>query len=324
MLEFWLSVLEQGFIFGVMVLGVYITYKILDFPDLSVEGSFPMGAAITASCIVGGMNPLAASILSMVGGAAAGAITGILHVKLKITNLLSGILVMIGLYSINLRIMGKSNIPLFNKESIFSNPMPKVIIALIIALLIKFILDLLFKTKFGFLLIATGDNPALVTSIGVDTGIIKIIGLMISNALVALSGSLMTQYQRFSDVGMGSGIIVMGLASVIFGEAIFKRFNFMLPTTMALIGSLLYRTATGFALKLGVPPTDLKLITSIIVIIALALNQKRVAGMLNKLFKNVVRPLIKLKAAVGGMIKNLFKTGGEQHAASTESIEDIP
>jgi len=298
MMNFWISILEQGLIFGVMVLGVYITYKILDFPDLSVDGSFPLGAAITAQALVLGVNPFLAMILSFTAGMVSGFITGFLHVKYKITNLLSGILVMIGLYSINLRIMGKANVPLFNKTTIFTNDIKPIFIILIIVMIVKLGLDLFLKTKFGFIVKATGDNPKLVTSLGINIGITKIVALMISNGMVALSGSMMAQYQRFSDVGMGRGIIVMGLASIIFGGSIFKRSSLLLPTTMALIGSILYKTSTAFALKLGFPPTDLKLITSVIVIIALAINNKKSS------FK----------------VKKLFFVGGDSRVANSESI----
>ncbi|MBF8982819.1 ABC transporter permease [Lutibacter sp. B2] len=282
MLNFWVNILEQGFMFGVMVLGVYITYKILDFPDLSVEGSFPLGASVVASCLVAGMNPFLATFIAFVVGMMAGGITGYLHVKLKITNLLSGILVMIGLYSINLRIMGKANIPLFAQKTVFSNPMHPIFMILIFSLCMKFALDFLLNTKFGFLIKATGDNPQLVTSLGIDIGVTKIIALMLSNGLVALSGAMVAQYQRFADVGMGSGIIVMGLASIIFGEAIFKRVSLVKATTMALGGSILYKIVTGFALKLGFPPTDLKLITAVIVVLALGLNEKKIGFKLKK------------------------------------------
>lgn len=301
MLDFWISILEQGLIFGVMALGVYITYKILDFPDLSVEGSFPLGAAITASCLVQGINPYAATLFAVLAGVISGAITGFLHVKLKITNLLSGILVMIGMYSINLRIMSKANVPLFNKGNIFSDSIPIALIAGAFAIGVKILLDLFFKTKFGFILTATGDNPELVTSLGVNIGTIKIVGLMVSNGLVALSGAMMAQYQRFSDVGMGTGIIVMGLASVIIGEAIFKRLSFMKATTMTLIGAMLYKTCTALALNLGFPPTDLKLITSVIVIIALGLNQKN----------------------LGLKLKKLLSLGGDKSAEHSKSIQGI-
>lgn len=271
MIDFWIGVLEQGFLFSIMTFGVYITYKILDFPDLSVDGTFPLGAAVTAMLLVRGINPIFACLASVFSGMAAGFVTGILHVKLKITNLLSGILVMIGLYSINLRIMGKANTPLFNTKTIFSGNLPSVLVILILALVVKVLLDLLFKTKFGFILKATGDNHNMVTSLGIDTGMVKIIGIMLSNGLVALAGSVMTQYQRFSDVGMGSGIVVMGLASIIMGESLLKALPFRFGTASAFIGSLLYKASIAMALKAGLPPTDLKLITSIIVITALAI-----------------------------------------------------
>lgn len=270
MSNFWIGVLEQGLLFSIMALGVYITYKILDFPDLSVDGTFPLGAAVTAMLLVKGINPILACLLSMCAGMAAGFVTGVLHVKFKITNLLSGILVMIGLYSVNLRIMGKANTPLFNAKTIFSGDIPYVFVILALALIVKIVLDLLFKTKFGFILKATGDNQNMVTSLGIDIGMIKIIGIMLSNGLVALAGSVMAQYQRFSDVGMGSGVIVMGLASIIMGETILKALPIRFGTACALFGSLLYKASIAMALRAGLPPTDLKLITSIIVITALA------------------------------------------------------
>ena len=252
---FIINILEQGFIFAIMSIGVYISYKILDFPDLSVDGTFALGAAVTASALMRDINPIFTLILSFAAGLIAGAITGIIHVKLKITNLLSGILVMIGLYSVNLRIMKKANIPLFTKKTIFSNTLSPIIIILLITLLTKLMLDLFLKTKLGFILRATGDNPQMVTSLGVDIGGIKIIGLMLSNAFVALSGSIMAQYQKFSDVGMGTGIIVMGLASVILGECIFKKSSIITGTTMAVLGSIVYKSCISLSLKLGFPPT---------------------------------------------------------------------
>ena len=225
-----LTVLEQGLIFGILALGVYLTYKVLDFADLSVEGTFPLGAAITAFLLTQDITPLLAVLISFLGGMLAGAVTGILHVKLKITNLLSGILVMSGLYSINLRIMGKANIPLFNEERIFSGAIPILLTIVIIVVCVKIIVDLFLKTKFGFMIKATGDNPQLVTTLGVNLGWVKIVCLMVSNGLVALAGSLSAQYQGFADVGMGTGTIVIGLAAVIFGEAILKKARWILPT----------------------------------------------------------------------------------------------
>lgn len=271
-----LTVLEQGLIFGILALGVYLTYKVLDFADLSVEGTFPLGAAITAFFLTQDVTPLLAVLISFLGGMLAGAVTGILHVKLKITNLLSGILVMSGLYSINLRIMGKANIPLFNEERIFSDVIPVLLTIGIIVVCVKIIVDLFLKTKFGFMIKATGDNPQLVTTLGVNLGWVKIVCLMVSNGLVALAGSLSAQYQGFADVGMGTGTIVIGLAAVIFGEAIFKKARWILPTTMAIIGAILYQGCTAIALQLGFPATDLKLLSALIVTLALALNNHKI------------------------------------------------
>lgn len=297
-MQLLLTILEQGFIFGVMALGVYITFRILDLSDLTVDGSFPLGAAVTASLLQAGINPILTTMAAFIAGMVAGAMTGILHIKLKITNLLSSILVMIGLYSINLRIMGKANIPLFQEKTIFSNNLDPVLIIILIAVLMKIALDLFLKTKLGFILKATGDNPKLVTTLGIDIGTIKIMGLMLANGLVALSGSMMAQYQRFADVGMGTGVMVMGLAAIILGEAVLKSIPFITATTIAIIGSILYKGSTAFALKLGFPATDLKLITAIIVVIALSLRHKK----------------INLSLKLG---KNL---GGEANATSTQSM----
>jgi len=266
------SVLEQGFIFSIVALGVYITYRILDFPDLSVDGTFPLGAAVAALCLMKNMNPLLSCFLAFISGGVGGAITGLLHVKFKITNLLSGILVMIGLYSINLRIMSRSNVPLFGKNTIFSGKLAPIVIIIAISIFVKIILDLFLRTKIGFALIATGDNEQMVTLLGLNKDNLKILGLVISNGLVALSGAMMAQYQGFSDVNMGTGTVVMGLAAVIMGESILKKVNFIKVSTMAIFGSVLYKAAIAFALKLGLAPTDLKLMTAVIVVAALSLN----------------------------------------------------
>lgn len=267
--------LEQGFIFGIMVLGVYITYRILDFPDLTVDGSFPLGGAIVGAALSRGLSPIIAVLLAIIGGLAAGLITGVLHVKLKITNLLAGILTMIALYSINLRIMGKSNIPLFNTKSIFGVNFPLVMQLFIIVFTIKLALDLFLKTKFGFVLRATGDNPQMITNLGLDIGKVKIIGVMLSNALVALAGGLVAQYQGFADITMGTGTIIMGLASIIIGEALFKKVNFISVTLSAIVGSIVYKLSIALALRAGLQPSDLKLVTSLIVIAALGVTGHR-------------------------------------------------
>lgn len=271
-MDIFISVLEQGFIFSIVALGVYITYRILDFPDLSVDGTFPLGAAVAALCLMKNLNPFLSCILAFISGGAGGAITGLLHVKFKISNLLSGILVMIGLYSINLRIMSKSNVPLFEKNTIFSGQLAPIVIIIAILIFVKIILDLFLKTKIGYALIATGDNEQMVTLLGLNKDNLKILGLVISNGLVALSGAMMAQYQGFSDVNMGTGTVVMGLAAVIMGESILKKVDFIKASTMAIFGSILYKAAIAFALKLGLAPTDLKLMTAVIVVAALSLN----------------------------------------------------
>ncbi|KAJ52493.1 putative ABC transport system permease protein [Clostridium tetanomorphum] len=281
-MDILINVLEGGMIFSITSLGVYISYKILDFPDLSVDGTFPLGAAITALCLINGMNPFLACILSFIAGALAGGITGLLNVKLKITNLLSGILVMLGLYSINLRIMGKSNIPLFHKSTIFNSSFIPLVTIVVFALLSKILLDLFLNTKLGFLLKAVGDNEELVTSLAVDKDLIKILGLMISNGLVGLSGSIMAQYQGFADVGMGTGVVVMALAAVIIGNSIFKKITLFKATSLTILGAIIYKASIAIALKLGLPPTDLKLITSFIVVITLCINNNKLSIKIKK------------------------------------------
>lgn len=271
-MDFLINIIEQAGIFGIMAVGVYITYSILDFPDLSVDGSFPLGGAVAAALIVNGVNPWLATITAIIAGAGAGWMTGFLHVKCKITNLLSGILVMIGLYSINLRVMGKSNVPLLDSTTIFSGSVPRVLVIITLVLVVKVAMDLFFKTKMGFVLKTTGDNPQMVTSLGVDIGKTKIMGLMMANALVALSGAVMIQNQRFADVNMGTGTIVMGLASIIIGQSIFKKISMFKVTTVVLIGSFIYRGIIALALYFRFPTNDLKLATAIIVVVAITLN----------------------------------------------------
>lgn len=272
-MEVILNVLEQGLLFALVAMGVYITYKILDFPDLSVDGTFPLGASISAAMLVQGINPWITILAATLGGACAGAVTGFLHVKLKISNLMSGILVMMGLYSINLRIMGKSNIPLFNTNYIFKNSaINSIFIILAIVILVKVILDLFLKTKTGFLLVAVGDNEQVVSSLGVNKNIVKVLGLSISNALVALSGALTAQNQGFSDITMGTGIVVMGLAAVIIGTSIFGKLSIIKVTTLSIFGAIIYKLVVAVALWMKLNPNDLKILTAILVAIALASN----------------------------------------------------
>lgn len=277
-MEIIINAVEQGLLFALVSMGVYITYKILDFPDLSVDGTFPLGAAISAVLLIKGVNPWISILFATLGGAIAGAVTGFLHVKLKISNLMSGILVMIALYSVNLRIMGKSNTPLFSTNNIFKNNMiSSIFIILAVVVVFKIILDMFLKTKTGFLLIAVGDNEQVVSSLGVNKNSVKILGLMISNGLVALAGALTAQHQGFADVIMGQGTVVMGLAAVVIGISIFGKLSFIKVTTLSIFGAIIYKLVVALALWMKLNPNDLKLMTAIIVIIALSSN--------NKLFK---------------------------------------
>lgn len=270
-----LGTLEQSFIFAVMVLGVYISYKILDFPDMTVDGSFPLGAAVAAASIVKGLNPVLALILAMAAGAAAGFITGMIHVKLRVTNLLAGIIVMTGLYSINLRIMGKSNIPLFSVKHLFNGNISAIVVVGVILLIVKLGIDFLLKTKFGFAFKALEDNESLIISLGLNEKTLKIYGLMLANSLVALSGAVLAQYQGFADVGMGTGTIITGLASIIIGDALFGKKKAIKISMMVIFGTIIYRTIIALSLKVGMNASDLKLITSALVVIIIFLKEKK-------------------------------------------------
>ncbi|NLU10046.1 MAG: ABC transporter permease [Tepidanaerobacter acetatoxydans] len=283
-----LNSLEQGMVYGIMALGVYITFKILKFSDLTVDGSFPLGAAIAAALIVGGYHPFFATLAALLAGALAGCITGILNTKAGISDLLSGILTMTSLYSINLRIMGRPNTPLLNQPTIYSvidtfvkgiwpafpSKHVYLIFFIIFALLIKFIVDAFLKTQMGFALRATGDNPQMIRSQGVNTDLAKIIGLVISNSLVALSGALVAQYLGFADAGMGVGTIVAGLASVIIGDTLLGGRTVFISTLGVLFGSFLYRFSISLVLSFRLAQaSDLKLFTAIVVVIALTAPQ---------------------------------------------------
>ena len=279
---------SQGIIWGIMTLGVYITFKVLDFPDLTVDGSFALGGAVSAILISNGMNPFITLIFSFLAGSLAGLATGILNTKLQIPGILAGILSMIALYSINIRVMGgRPNIPLLGMATSLtiiqnilslSKVMSDLLVGFVFSLFIVFIMYWFFRTEIGCAIRATGNNEKMIRALGVDTNIMKIIGLMISNALVSLSGGLVTQSQGYADVGMGNGTIVVGLASVIIGEVIFgNRFNFLYKLFSIVMGSIIYRIIIAIVLQLGLKATDLKLLTAIIVAIALSvpvLNKK--------------------------------------------------
>ncbi len=281
MLSLLLTSLEQGLVFGIMALGVYVTFKVLDFPDLTVDGSFPLGAAVASIIIFHGGNPFLALIIATIAGMTAGYITGFLNTRGKITGLLAGILTMTALYSINLRVMGRSNVTLLKARTIFTyieewgipHQILFILTFLIIVIAIKILLDAFLKTEIGFALRATGNNPNMARALGVNTDAMKMLGLSISNGLVSLSGGIVAQYQGFADIGMGVGTIVAGLASVIIGEMIIGEKGVGIATFSALLGSFIYRLSIGIALRLGFAATDLKLLTTILVIIALSMPQ---------------------------------------------------
>lgn len=300
--------LEQGLVYGILALGVYLTFRILNFPDLTVDGSFPMGAAVAATLIVNGWSPLAATVVALLAGMAAGLVTGLLHTKMRITGLLAGILTMTALYSVNLRIMGRPNVPLLRQPTVFTNlseagfnhAMQALIVFAVAAVLLKFLIDAFLASEVGLALRATGDNPAMIASFGVNTDNMKLMGLSFSNGLVALAGALVAQYQGFADVSMGLGIIIMGLASVILGNALIRPTTVPRGTLGALIGSVLYRLAIFFALRAGFAPTDLRIVTALIVILALSAPAfKEWRGQRRNGRIRAGRPLAGLEAAAG-------------------------
>lgn len=282
-----IGVIEEGLIYAIMALGLYITYKILDFPDLSVDGTFPMGAAVTAMLILEGVHPALTLVLSFAAGLLAGCITGLIHVKLKVRDLLSGIIMMTALYSINLRIAGKANLPIFSKETIFENaflesvvpealdPYLVSIILFVIVLVCKILLDLFLKTRAGYLLRAVGDNEVLVTSLAKDKGMVKILGLALANGFVALAGCVYCQQKGFFEVSTGTGTMVIGLASVIIGTKLLKRFHSVKATTAVIFGSIVYKACVSLAIALGMAASDLKLITAVLFLIILVASNRK-------------------------------------------------
>lgn len=296
---------ESGVIYAIMALGVYLSFRILDFPDLTVDGSFVTGGAVASIMIVNGTDPFIATIWALFAGFLAGAVTGILHTKGGINPLLSGILMMIALYSINLRIMGKPNVPLLAEETVmtkianwFASEWNILIFMLVVTIAIKVLTDLFLKTEVGLSLRAVGDNEGMLRSFSANTGWMKVLGLGISNALVAFSGALVAQYNGFNDVGMGIGMIVIGLASVIIGEAVVGSSTIARATLAVVIGAILYRMIVTLALRIEFLDTgDMKLITAVIVIIALVLPK-----MLDK------------QKAAARKKKRLQQIGGNQNA----------
>ncbi|MBN8209230.1 ABC transporter permease [Bacillus sp. NTK071] len=335
---------ESGIIYAIMALGVYLSFRILDFPDLTVDGSFVTGAAIAAILIVNGTNPFFATLLAIAAGFLAGCVTGLLHTKGKINPLLAGILMMIALYSINLRIMGRSNVPLLNEESVFTkieafftstgldalfgsmaaaiglqnltSTWSVLISMLVVTSLIKIITDLFLRTQIGLALRATGDNKRMIRSFSANTDQLTILGLGLSNALVALAGALIAQYSSFADVGMGIGMIIIGLASVIIGEAIFGTKTIAVTTFAVVGGAIVYRIVVSLALRVDFLETgDMKLITAVIVIVALVLPQL-IDGQKERIRKKKKRLQQEMKI-------NEMKKGGEEYASTKSNSQGI-
>lgn len=280
MLDLVLSTVSQGLLWAIMALGVFLTFRVLDIADLSVEGTFPLGAAVAATLIDAGHSVWFAMLIALIAGCIGGTVTALLTTKLKIPALLSGILTMIGLYSVNLMIMGKANVPLLRAETVFtltenlfgvSSVVATLIVGLVATVIVGAIMYWFFGTVLGTAIRATGCNPQMARAQGINTNVMVILGLLISNGLVALSGALVAQSNGFADVGMGTGTIVIGLASVIIGEVLFGTRSFKDWLISVVLGSVVYRAVIAIVLELGMPPNDLKLFTAVLVAIALSL-----------------------------------------------------
>ena len=279
------SALSQGLLWAILAIGVYLSYRFLNISDLTSEGSFTLGAAVCASSIVNGTSPIVSTLLALVAGSLAGLVTGILHTKFKMPSLIAGILSMTGLYSINLRIMGKANIPLTNSSTLLTNLKnllglsrdreAAIYLGLIVCVIVIALLVWFFNTEFGFSVVATGNNDKMIRANGVDSDKTIIAGLMLSNALIALSGSLVAQYNGYGDVTMGIGAIVVGLASVIIGEVLFKNGKFVVCLTGVMVGSIIYRLIVTFVVNSNfISANDMKLFTAVVVAVAIIVANK--------------------------------------------------
>ncbi len=278
-----ISALSQGMLWAIMAIGIHITYRILNISDLTSESAFALGGAVVATAIVLGIDPILATVLATISGGLAGFVTGFLHTKLHIPSLLAGILSMTGLYSVNLRIMGKANIPLNMSDTILTKLSDllgmardrdaAILLGVIVAVIVIVLLIWFFNTEFGFSIVATGSNDQMIRANGVNSDLTIMAGLMLSNALIALSGALVSQYNGYADVGQGIGAIVVGLASVIIGEVIFKNKNFFITLVGIVFGSIIYRLIVALVINLDfISANDMRLFTAIIVAIAISLT----------------------------------------------------
>lgn len=282
----FLGAIESGLLFGLVALGVFLSFRILNFPDLTVDGSLPLGAAVAATLIVVGWNPYLATLVAMVAGAMAGLVTAWLNVRLRILHLLASILTMIALYSVNLRIMGKPNQPLLGEVTVFTPVenlglpyyVASLLVFLVVGVIAKLLIDFFLKTQIGLAMRATGANPRMARAQGINTGAMILLGMAISNALVALAGALFAQVQGGADISMGIGIIVVGLAAVIVGEAVMPTRRIVIATLAVIVGSILYRMVVALALNadfIGLQAQDLKIITAVLVVVAMMLPGMR-------------------------------------------------
>lgn len=289
-LDLAVNTVTQGLIYSLLSYGVYITYKILDFPDLTVDGCFPLGAAVTAVLLTNGTNPWLTLPVALAVGALAGLATGLIHIKLQVRDLLAGIITMTALFSINLQIAGSNLFIPQSAGTIFTSgptvqllgALPlnyrKLIVALMLTVVLKLVLDWYFRTKSGLLLRAVGDNSTLVTSLARDKGGVKIMGLVLSNSLVALCGCIVCQEGRSFSSTMGTGQVVFGLATVIIGTTLFKRIGFVRGTTAVLAGSVLYKVCIQIAISLGLPANLLKLIMAVLFLVILVFGNVKKGG----------------------------------------------
>lgn len=272
-----LGAVEIGLIYSLVAIGVYITFKVIDFPDLTVDGSFTLGAAVSSAMIFAGYNPYVATIISILSGACAGCVTGYLNVRWNILGLLAGILTMTALYSINLRIMGRPNIAIIDESTVFGH-WPIILVILLITIVTILVLTRFFASEFGLAIRAVGINPKVSSAYGIRVGVMKVVALAISNGIVALAGSLFAQSQGFSDISMGTGTIIVGLASVIIGEAIVHPERILVGLVTCAVGSILYRIAIAFALNahdIGLEASDLNLITALLVALTMIATRFR-------------------------------------------------
>ena len=337
-MELWLGALNLGLLYAFLAVGVYITARILDFPDITVDGSFTTGAAVAAVLIINGIHPILTIFIAFLAGSICGMATGLIHTKLKINSLLAGILVMIGLYSVNLHIMGKSNIPLMNTTTLFTkfdsiNPglhseIWNGIMAVCLILVFWGIISYFFKTDLGITLRATGDNPTMISANGINIDKMKIFGVALANGLVAVSGSIVAQYQGFADIGMGIGTLVIGLASVIIGEAIIRKRSITIKVFSAIIGAVIFRYMIAFALFVGMNPIDLKLITALFVLFTIVLSKINLSPRKKKnkmQLKKILKYSLTIIASIviiflgSNYIKNNILTNKEMMKKSKES-----